>query len=76
MKFLENFNLDVEELIEDLRTQWEERGQTYNANAFSRTKITSTNVMFCCPYHDETHPSGGITKEYPYVYNCFGCGST
>ncbi|MGA4519295.1 toprim domain-containing protein, partial [Solibacillus silvestris] len=31
---------------------------------------------FCCPYHDETHPSGGITKEYPYVYNCFGCGST
>ena len=76
MKFLENFHLDMEELIEDLRTLWVNEGHTYNPNAFSRTKITSTNIMFCCPFHDETRPSSGITREYPYIFNCFGCGST
>lgn len=73
---LANFYIDIEELVDDLRYHWEAREDEYNANAFSRVKKTGENLMFCCPYHDETRPSAGLKTDYPYGFHCFGCGSS
>jgi len=77
MSLLETFDLDVLEVLEDLRLNWEDNtSYTYNPNAFSRIKDNGENIMFCCPEHSETNPSAGITTSAPYKWNCFGCGAT
>lgn len=35
-----------------------------------------TGKTFCCPFHDDHHPSAGIfkTTRGQWFFNCFGCG--
>lgn len=76
MNTLELFDINVEELVDDLRFHWQERDNSYNDTAFSRKKKTSENIMFCCPFHAESNASAGLRLTYPYVFNCFGCGTS
>jgi DNA primase len=39
------------------------------------SRADDTNIMFCCPFHGERHPSCGISAEKE-VGNCFACGQT
>lgn len=74
---LEALNLDIEEVLDDLRLHWQEHTfYNYNSTAFSKISKKGNNVMFCCPHHHETNPSCGIQSDYPYTWNCFGCGAT
>lgn len=36
-------------------------------------RVSSSNIMVCCPFHEETGPSCSISRESP-VFHCFGCG--
>lgn len=74
---LSSYQVEVTEILEDLRYQWAEQDEsTYNTHAFSKIKPTGQNIMFCCPKHAESNPSCGIQLEYPYPWNCFGCGQS
>ena len=46
-----------------------------NPSAFSKIKHSSDNIMCCCPYHSESKPSFGVSKEYPHKFHCFTCGA-
>lgn len=73
---LETVNIDMEELLEDLRLYWlENELSKYNPSALSKVLPKGRNIMCCCPYHTETNPSMGILSEYPFTWNCFGCGA-
>lgn len=72
-----NYQIDVEELLEDLRYNWSDNSNSkFNPHALSRARKTGENIMFCCPSHAETKPSCGMKLEYPYAWNCFGCGAS
>lgn len=72
---LQSLILDVEELLSDLRLEWENKEDyIHNTSAFQKIKITNDNVMCCCPYHNESRPSFGLSINPPYVFNCFTCG--
>lgn len=74
---LEALNLDIEEVLDDLKLHWQEHSNyDYNSTAFSKVSKKGSNIMFCCPHHHETNPSCGIKVDYPYTWNCFGCGAT
>lgn len=74
---LESFDVDIEEILKDLREEWlEQEDSRYNPNAFTKIKHSGENIMFCCPFHSEKRPSCGIRKESPYVWNCFTCGES
>jgi len=74
-KSLETLFLDIDEILEDLEIEWRNNSQfSYNPTAFQKVKSSGDNFMFCCPFHVENNPSCGILKEYPYTFNCFGCG--
>lgn len=74
---MEIYSVNIEEIIEDLRVRWaESENYRYNPTAFTRQKVTSENVNMCCPYHNETKPSFGISTSYPYLFNCFSCGES
>lgn len=74
---LEALNLDIEEVLDDLRLHWHEHSMfDYNSTAFSKISKKGSNIMFCCSHHHETNPSCGIQVNYPYTWNCFGCGAT
>ncbi len=69
-----SLQLDMEEVLEDLFMAWQEnKGSQFNSTAFDKIVSHSENVMFCCPYHEETKPSCGILTTYPYSFHCFGC---
>lgn len=71
---LQSVYLDVREVLEDLRLHWlEGKGYKYNPTALTKIKDSGDNLMFCCPFHHESNPSCGILKEYPYIFQCFGC---
>lgn len=73
---LEALHLDVEEVLDDLRLHWmENSGYKFNSTAFTKIAKKGNNVMFCCPHHHENNPSCGIQVNYPYTWNCFGCGA-
>ena len=73
---LEALNLDIEEVLDDLRLHWREHSSyKFNDSAFSKISKKGSNVMFCCPHHHESNPSCGIQVNYPYTWNCFGCGA-
>lgn len=72
---LESIFLDIDEMLEDLQVEWVNHSEyEYNPSAFSKLKSAGDNYMCCCPFHVESNPSFGILKEYPYTWNCFGCG--
>lgn len=74
---LSSFSLDIEDILEDLRLHWvENTGYRYNDTAFTKQKKTYGNIMMCCPFHHETNPSFGVFTDYPWGYNCFGCGAS
>lgn len=74
---LASFNIDIEELLKDLRLYWLERDESrYNDTALTKIKKSGENIMFCCPHHHESNPSCGIQVDYPYGYNCFSCGAS
>lgn len=76
-KVLTAFQLDIQELLDDLSYEWQQRETSkYNPYAFSKAKPTGTNIMICCPVHAETNPSCGVTIDAPYGWNCFGCGAS
>lgn len=65
------------DLLDDLSYEWSLRDESkYNPHAFSKSKSTGEHRMFCCPIHAETNPSCGIMVDYPYGWNCFGCGAS
>ncbi|ATO48554.1 CHC2 zinc finger domain-containing protein [Brevibacillus laterosporus] len=73
---LSSYQLEIEEVLDDLRGYWIERNiSRYNVTAFSKVINKGANIMFCCPSHDENNPSCGIESTYPYRWNCFGCGA-
>lgn len=73
---LKTIGVDVEEILEDLRYDWT-TSDKYHTNRTLLTKVSNKgeNIMACCPFHNETNPSFGIQANYPYTYNCFGCGA-
>lgn len=74
---LSSYQLDIEEVIDDLRGYWLERDiSRYNASAFSKVTNKGENIMFLCPFHDDgNNPACGVETSYPYRFNCFGCGT-
>lgn len=67
----------IEEVLDDLQTKWAESDKyKYNPTAFTKKKLNSENINMCCPYHNETKPSFGISTVYPYMFNCFSCGAS
>lgn len=66
--------VDIAQVLEDLKKFWQ-NSDLYPSNptAFSRVRETSTHFMMCCPFHSEQKPSFGITKDPPYLFNCFSC---
>ena len=73
--FLESIFLDVYDILDDLRAYWLEHDDySFNTTAFTKVKDSGDNVMCCCPFHEESNPSFGILKNYPYTSNCFQCG--
>jgi DNA primase len=76
---LSAFDVDIDEVLDDLRYEWELREESkYNPNALRKKPNThgGGNIMFCCPAHSESVPSCGIKLDYPYLWNCFGCGAS
>jgi DNA primase len=75
---LESIQLDVEELLEDLKNGWENHKEwEFNQLAFDRVDNKGENIMFCCPFHTQTDaPACGILSQYPYTFNCFSCGTS
>jgi len=75
MEILQSLPIDITGLLNDLRVEWvDSPNYRYNPNAFSKLRFSSKNIMMCCPFHSEGNPSFGVLREYPYTYNCFGCG--
>lgn len=75
-EMLESIYLDVEELTEELRFEYQHSSNYFNnPNAFSKTNDTGDWLMSCCPNHPESRASFGISKDPPYHCNCFFCGS-
>ena len=74
---LESLAIDIHGLLGELRMEWinSSRYDT-NPNAFSKIKTSGGNIMMCCPFHSEGNPSFGVLKDYPYSFNCFGCGES
>lgn len=67
---------DIEYLIQYLKEQWEDHEDYFsNPTAFTKTKLLSENLMFCCPVHQEDKPSCGVKLTEPYGWNCFSCGA-
>lgn len=67
--------LDLTAFIDELQaTAKSDNTLKFNVNAFSKQKSVNNSLMMCCPFHDESRPSFGISDEPPYLYNCFGCG--
>lgn len=74
---LEAFDLDLVEILEDLRLHWVDNELSkYNDTALTKLKDTGENLMFCCPHHHERNPSCGIKTDYPFGWNCFSCGAS
>lgn len=48
----------------------------YNSTAFTKRRVSGNNINMCCPFHNETRASFGISTEYPYLFNCFSCGES
>lgn len=72
---LENISLDVWDLIDELRFEYQHSHNfMLNPTAFSNKNDTGDWVMSCCPNHAETRASFGISKSPPYHANCFYCG--
>ncbi|MEK5060904.1 MULTISPECIES: toprim domain-containing protein [unclassified Paenibacillus] len=74
---LSSYQLEIEEVLDDLRAYWLARSiSRYNVSAFSKVTNKGENIMFLCPFHDDgNNPACGVETEYPYRYNCFGCGA-
>jgi DNA primase len=72
---LESVYLNVEELTEELRFEYQHSPNFLNnPTAFSKMNDTGDWQMSCCPNHPESRASFGIAKEPPYHCNCFFCG--
>jgi DNA primase len=64
-------------MLDDLMLSWRSGKQVlYNVSAFDKASNKGENIMCCCPYHEEESPSFGILTQYPYTFNCFGCGES
>lgn len=75
LSMLENVSLDIWDLIDELRFEYQHSGNFgVNPTAFSHKNDTGDWIMSCCPNHSETRASFGISKEPPYHTNCFYCG--
>jgi len=71
------FEINLEEVLEDLRFYYENSGKAdYNDTALTQIIKRGDNIMACCPFHREKKPSFGISTKDPYKYNCFACGAT
>mgnify|MGYP002870223127 CR=1 FL=1 len=64
-------NCSLEDIIEELQRQLSFKKIDY----LQKTKTTGNNIMVCCPYHGETHPSSGISMDTG-VFHCFACNET
>lgn len=74
---MDRYFVNIEEVLEDLEDEWVKNSNyRYNPTAFTKKKVNSFNINMCCPYHNETKPSFGISTEYPYLFNCFSCGAS
>lgn len=71
---MDEYHVDIKHAMDLMRVRWGLNKE--NPTAFSRLKDTGSNLMMCCPFHNESKPSFGIKMEYPYKYNCFSCGSS
>jgi DNA primase len=72
---LSTIQIDMEDLLDDLAIDWiDHKEYVNNGTAFHKTVRKGDYLMCCCPYHDEDIPSFGVRAEYPYDFNCFGCG--
>lgn len=65
----------IEQIIEELESEfYKSEKKLMNRYAFQNKKRAGDNLMMCCPFHEERHPSFGITYQFPFLYNCFSCG--
>lgn len=72
---MNSYVVDIEYVLNSLKDIWSTRN-SQNLTAFSKIKRRGKNIMMCCPFHAESKPSFGISTDYPYVYNCFSCGTS
>lgn len=74
MDILSSLYLPIEDLVETLRMNWPDNAaSSHNPLAFSKRKVCESNIMFCCPMHEESTPSCSLKTSPPYVWYCFGC---
>jgi len=74
---MDNYIVNIEEVLDDLQNEWVKSSNfKYNTTAFTKRKVSFSNINMCCPYHNEVKPSFGISTNYPYMFNCFSCGKT
>lgn len=75
IEILENIQLDIWDIIDELRFEYQHSPNFgMNPSAFTNKNDTGDWVMSCCPNHSESRASFGISKEPPYHTNCFYCG--
>src|SRR5208282_6574746 len=53
--------IDIHQILNLLNIKAESKGDEYVAR---------------CPFHSEKTPSWNISKNYPFLFHCFGCGSS
>lgn len=72
---INNFALNIEDIIEELKVNWHLNKSLHsnNPSAFTKMRISGENLMMCCPFHFESRPSFGIRINPPYIYHCWGC---
>lgn len=72
---MDYYMVNIDHVLDALQTEWSaNNGYANNPTAFTKRRVGDSNVNMCCPFHCESRPSFGISKVYPYPYNCFSCG--
>lgn len=61
-----------QETIEDVKQRMD---VVEIVSAFVKLKKEGSNLVACCPFHNEKSPSFKVSKA-KQIYKCFGCGKT
>lgn len=62
------FNCELYEVLDEVDRQLE-------ISPFAKRRDSKGDIMVCCPYHHDTHPSAGVRKS-DGMFHCFACQET
>ena len=57
------FNCELYEILDEVDRQLE-------MAPFAKRRDSKGDIMICCPYHHDTHPSAGVRKS-DGMFHCF-----